>query len=108
MLEILPIPDQMIVIFLLPKSSLQPEELVRFLRGERFPRMKNFIQLMPVRWPDHRVDVVGHDRPSKQIVAATVEVLQGTLDDGCDLRIFQVAGAFASVEGILHDGFMKI
>jgi hypothetical protein len=48
------------------------------------------------------VDVIGHDDPSREVVALAVEVEQAALDDGAHVGAAEVTLAFTGIEPLFQ------
>jgi hypothetical protein len=73
-MQIIVIPNQMIVGFALPeRNDFLREELVNFVSREGFPAMQNFAQRVRRLWPNHNVDVIWHDYPGSKFVPLVVK-----------------------------------
>lgn len=98
MIQIISIPDEMIVALRLPESSASIQDRVRCLCRERFPRSKNGCERMTCYWLHNHMNMIGHDAPSEECVVLVFKEAQCICDDFCNALIFEPAGSISVPE----------
>jgi hypothetical protein len=81
-----------------PERPGATKRAVRLLRREGLPCMDNGAEPAALDRLDYHVHVVGHDAPSEQAIADTVEVQKSLFDDLRDVQLLQPAGSQAFIE----------
>jgi len=75
---LLVVSNPVIVGFGLPERRVtQTEQFFGATGGKLFPGPENVAQQLIGRWPDHGMDMIGHDDPFPQQIAVWMEVPQG-------------------------------
>ena len=85
-------------IFLLPDGSIDAPRFVDLMRGEAFPAVDDFGEILAVTEAEKNVHVIGHNDERDDFVAVAVEVAQSVGDDKGEGRIEENAGPASAIE----------
>jgi len=95
--------NEVIIVLPLPEGPVATKNPVSLLGAERLPGMDHRSQGLARKQANNDVNMIRHDAPRKQTVAAVVKVTQCTCYVFSDDWIPQVAGTCAAVKKLLDN-----